>query len=218
MKALSVLNEAGSPLRILCVGAHCDDIEIGCGGTLLHLMQTREVDISWVVFSSGGSRRQEAEASAREFLEGATSSRVIVKEHRDGFLPYSGAAVKEDFEELKGMVDPQLVFTHTRSDLHQDHRLLCELTWNTFRNHTILEYEIPKYDGDLGAPSLFVPLSEKISRRKVELLLKHYGSQAGKAWFTEDVFLALARLRGMECNAAEGLAEAFYSRKAVLEF
>jgi len=148
-------------------------------------------------------------------LRRATSAQIVIKKFRDGFLPYEGGLVKEAFEELKHEVSPDLVLTHARSDLHQDHRLVSELTWNTFRDHLILEYEIPKYDGDLGAPNVFVPLSESLCQRKIDALLASFPSQAGRRWFTEDLFRALLRLRGMECNAPSGYAEAFYGRKLV---
>jgi len=202
-----------APLSILCLGAHCDDIEIGCGGTLLHLQGVREVAITWAVFSSDPVRAAEVERSATLFLGAASASRLIVKAHRDGFLPQAWAEVKDEFEQLKREIDPDLIFTHARDDLHQDHRLICELTWNTFRNHTILEYEIPKYDGDLGRPNLFQPLAREVCDAKVEKLRAAYSSQAGKRWFTDDLFMALLRLRGMECNSASGLAEAFTARK-----
>ncbi len=204
-------------LRVLAIGAHADDIEIGCGGTLLMLAETHPgTEVTWVVLSGDGARAGEARASAAEFLAGFASSLVVTKDFRDGYLPHSGAEVKDYFEELKGTIDPDVVFTHHRSDLHQDHRLVCELTWNTFRNHLVLEYEIPKYDGDLGAPNVFVPISEEAARRKVDALLSHFASQRDKRWFTEDVFLAMLRLRGMESNSPTGHAEAFYCRKLVV--
>ena len=205
------------PLRLLCLGAHCDDIEIGCGGTILKLAATgRRLEVHWVVFSSDERRGQEALKSADAFLENVPTRNVIVHALRDGFFPYVGAELKERFEQLKTEFSPDLVLTHYRHDLHQDHRLVSELTWNTFRNHLILEYEIPKYDGDFGAPNLFVPLDESICRRKIDAILDAYQSQSGKHWFSRDLFSAILRLRGMEANACSGYAEGFYCRKAVL--
>jgi LmbE family N-acetylglucosaminyl deacetylase len=212
---VSILDGGSGPLRILALGAHCDDIEIGCGGTLLRLAsEGRRLDVHWVVFCSTPERAAEARASARAFLEGVSSVSVVVREHRDGFLPYSGAAVKDEFEALKREFSPDLIFTHYRQDRHQDHRLVSDLTWNTWRDHFILEYEIPKYDGDLSAPNFFAPLSARTLDHKVGLLLEHFPSQAGKAWFTPDLFRAVARIRGMEAAAPESVAEGFYCRKA----
>jgi LmbE family N-acetylglucosaminyl deacetylase len=211
------LSSAEPLRRVLAIGCHADDIEIGCGGTILTLLRANHgLEFDWVVLSAGGERGDEARASARAFLESAAAARIEVHEFRDGFLPYSGGEVKELFEDLKGRVDPQLVLTHTRADLHQDHRHACELTWNTFRNHLILEYEIPKVDGDLGVPNLFVPLTAEIAEMKVALLTRHFPSQSGKHWFDRELFLGLMRVRGMEGIAPERLAEAFTCRKLVL--
>lgn len=169
----------------------------------------------WVVFCGASRRGAEARASAAAFLEGVTH-RVEVFEHRDGFLPYEGAAVKEAFESLKRTYDPDLILTHYRDDRHQDHRTVSDLTWNTWRSHLVLEYEIPKYDGDLGQPSFFVPLAPAVLERKIALILEHFPSQRGRAWFEPALFRALPRIRGMECAAPGGLAEAFYVRKVVL--
>ena len=205
------------PLTILALGAHADDVEIGCGGTLLRLAQNYpDATVHWVVLSADGIRADEARLSATAFLEGYASSRIIVESFRDGFFPYTGGDVKAFFEELKGDVAPDLIFTHQRLDLHQDHRIVSELTWNTFRNHLILEYEIPKYDGDLGAPNVFIPLSVEISKQKIDSILTHFATQLGKHWLTEDLLLALLRLRGMESNSPSKRAEAFYCRKLVL--
>jgi len=196
-------------LRVLAIGAHSDDIEIGCGGTLLRLAsEVQQLDLTWVVLSADGSRADEARAGAEAF--GATT--VEVEAYEDAFFKY-GREVKEHFEGLKARVAPDVVLTHHGSDLHQDHRLVAELTWNTFRDHLILEYEIPKYDGDLGAPNVFVQLDEEIARRKLEALQRCFPSQAGKPWFTDDVFRGLLALRGMESRAPSGFAEAFYGRK-----
>jgi LmbE family N-acetylglucosaminyl deacetylase len=199
--------------RLLFVGAHSDDIEIGCGGTILRLAaENPDLQILWVVFSAEGVRGREATRSARDFLKRAPQSQVVVKDFRGSFFPVQGEAIKEYFETLKAF-QPDVVFTHYREDRHQDHRVLSDLAWNTFRNHLILEYEIPKYDGDLGSPNLFVPVSDAHYSRKVSLLLKHFGSQSDKRWFTSDLFFALARIRGMECQSPTGYAEAFYCRK-----
>jgi LmbE family N-acetylglucosaminyl deacetylase len=211
------LSPAEAPRRVLAIGCHADDIEIGCGGTLLTLIGANpELEVDWVVLAAPGRRSEEARASAEAFLAGARHVRVQVFEFRDGFLPYLGGEVKQVFEDLKGRVDPQIVFTHAGYDFHQDHRLACELTWNTFRNHLILEYEIPKYDGDLGRPNLFVPLSTDVVERKLALLEEHFPSQAGKHWFDRETFVGLMRLRGMEAAAPERYAEGFTSRKVVL--
>lgn len=202
--------------KILCIGAHSDDIEIGCGGTILQLIESSpKIEIHWVVFCSNPTRALEANRSAKTFLRGARKQTVVVKSFRDGFLPYIGAPVKETFEEIKQTFAPDLIFTHCRHDLHQDHRMLCELTWNTFRNHMILEYEIPKYDADLRSPNVFVPLSDSIRRKKVRALMRHFGTQRGKQWFSEDLFLGLMRLRGIESASPTRYAEAFHGRKIV---
>jgi LmbE family N-acetylglucosaminyl deacetylase len=214
---LPLLLGGRSPARILALGAHPDDIEIGCGGTLLKLIEQGDVaEVRWVVLSGDAERAAEARASAADFLAGAPVADVVLHDFRDGFFPYVGGEIKDRFEQLKRSFSPDLIFTHQRMDLHQDHRLMCELTWNTFRDHLILEYEVPKYDGDLGAPNLFVPLSEELCRRKIELLLAHFESQRTRDWFGDDLFSALLRLRGMEAAVPAGWAEAFYCRKATL--
>jgi len=206
-----------SPI-VLLLGAHCDDIEIGCGATILRLRESiPEIEIRWLIFSSNDVRRREALQSAHQFLGEASRDSVRIESFRDGYLPYSGSEVKDVFEEFKREVSPDLIFTHYRHDLHQDHRLVCELTWNTWRNHTILEYEIPKYDGDLGRPNVFVPVSREQVERKVETVLKAFGSQTSKDWFDADTLRGLLRLRGVESNAPERYAEAFYAPKLVLD-
>jgi LmbE family N-acetylglucosaminyl deacetylase len=209
---------AAQPLRrVLAIGCHADDIEIGCGGTMLELTRSNPgLEVDWVVLAAPGERANEARESAQSFLAAAGKTHIDVHEFRDGFLPYSGREVKELFEDMKTRPAPELIFTHTRHDLHQDHRLACELTWNTFRNHLILEYEIPKMDGDLGSPNLFVPLSTALAEEKVELLHRHFPSQVGKHWFDRELFLGLMRIRGMEAVAPERYAEAFTSRKLSL--
>jgi LmbE family N-acetylglucosaminyl deacetylase len=204
------------PRRILCIGAHCDDIEIGCGGTLLTFVEDPGVSVDWVVFSSDPAREKEAGASAAAFLGGRSNHRVVVHRFRDGYFPSLAADIKDVFEQLKGSCKPDLVLTHHRGDFHQDHRVLGELAWNTFRDHLILEYEIPKYDGDLGRPNVFVPLPDAIHARKIELLMRHFASQQDKQWWSAETFNALMRLRGIECNAPSGYAEAYYGPKVSL--
>jgi LmbE family N-acetylglucosaminyl deacetylase len=202
---------------VLCLGAHGDDIEIGCGGTMLKLLAERpRVSVHWVVLSAHGARGREVRRSAGRLLRRAAASHIRVEHFRDGFLPYEGAAVKNVFEELKAVVSPDLVFTHYRDDAHQDHRLIAELTWNTFRDHCVLEYEVPKYDGDLGHPNVFVPLSDRLRRQKIRLLMSAFPTQRPKRWYSEATFDAMMRLRGIECAAASGYAEAFYGRKIVV--
>jgi LmbE family N-acetylglucosaminyl deacetylase len=207
----------GRALQVLCLGSHADDIEIGCGGTILRLAdQYPKAAFHWVVFSGSAVRQAEAQRAAALFA-GATGLRgPTLKTFPDGFMPFVAIEVKEFFEELKGSVSPDLIFTHNRKDAHQDHRVIAELTWNTFRDHLILEYEIPKYDGDLGQPGLFVPLETETCQKKVSYLMEAFKSQHAKRWFDENTFLSLMRLRGMECNAPSGYAEAFYCRKLVL--
>jgi LmbE family N-acetylglucosaminyl deacetylase len=205
-----------APLRILCLGAHCDDIEIGCGGTLLRLLAERPGStVTWAAMASNPEREQEARGSASEFLAGAARADVVVKQFRDGYFPWEGAAIKDVLESLKP-VKPDLILTHHRADRHQDHRLIAELTWNTFRDHLILEYEIPKYEGDLGHPNVFVPLPLTTAQRKIALILRYFPSQGGRRWFRAENFEAVLRLRGLECNAPEGLAEAFHVGKMVI--
>ena len=204
------------PMRVLALGCHADDIELGCGGTLLRLKQEcPEVTVRWVVFSALGERSGEARASADELLDGVAGAEIVLHDFRDGFLPYIGAPVKESVEAMKDF-RPDIIFTHQRHDLHQDHRLVSELTWNAFRDHLILEYEIPKYDGDFGVPNVYVPLDEAVCRQKIDVLIRHFGSQRSKHWFTEELFMGLMRLRGMESGSASPYAEAFYGRKLVL--
>lgn len=203
--------------NVLCLGAHSDDIEIGCGGTLLRLLRDHAgVNVWWIVFSGQGTRSREARASARAFLEGAGKTKVVVKDFRDGFFPFHAERIKEYFESIKTAFRPDLVFTHFRDDRHQDHRVLSDLAWNTFRNHLILEYEIPKYDGDLASPNMFVRLDEDLSRRKARFLCQFFQTQANKHWFSEETFLGLMRLRGIECASGTKYAEAFYCRKIVV--
>jgi LmbE family N-acetylglucosaminyl deacetylase len=202
---------------LLLLGAHSDDIEIGCGGTVLRLLANNPgAAVHWIVFSGQAGRAREAEASAARFLAGTRTHTVEVHQFRDGFFPSEQARIKTYFEELKGKVDPDLIFTHYRDDLHQDHRVISELTWNTYRRHTVLEYEVPKWDGDLGNPNVYVALDEDQARRKVEILMECFGTQRGKHWFDEETFHGLMRLRALECSAESRRAEAFYGRKVTL--
>jgi LmbE family N-acetylglucosaminyl deacetylase len=204
-------------LQVLCLGAHSDDIEIGCGGTILRLQdEYPDIEFRWVVFGAIGHRMQEAQTSAELFLAKAKNKTIILKEFRNSFFPYLGDQIKECFEEIKKGVTPDIILTHHRDDLHQDHRLICEFTWNTFRDHLILEYEIPKYDGDMGRPNFFVPLDKPICDRKAALIVENFRSQASRQWFSEDTFLALMRLRGVEANSPTRFAEAFYCRKILV--
>ena len=204
-------------LNVLCLGAHSDDIEIGCGGTVLRLAeQYPHAVFDWVVFSAVGVREAEARYAATLFAGPTALRGPVLKSFRDGFMPFVGAEIKIAFEELKQVISPDLILTPYRKDAHQDHRLIGELTWNTFRDHLILEYEIPKYDGDLGQPSIFVPVEVDVCHRKVSYIMDAFQSQHSKRWFQESTFLSLMRLRGMECNAPSGYAEAFHCPKLVL--
>jgi LmbE family N-acetylglucosaminyl deacetylase len=217
MIKLNLTASTDKPLTVLCLGAHSDDIEIGCGGTILRLIdQYPKCTFHWVVFSAIGVRRSEAQQAAEWFAGPQRLQQILLKEFQDGFMPFNGSEIKTTFEELKQSVVPDLILTHHRRDAHQDHRLLSELTWNTFRNNFILEYEIPKYDGDLGQPNAFIPLESEICEKKIRYLVDAFSSQRGKRWFEESTFSSLMRLRGMECNAPSGYAEAYYCRKLVL--
>lgn len=213
---LPFLRDPQAPVNILCLGAHSDDIEIGCGGTIRRLIRCYPAaSFHWVVFSApGAERRAEAVAGAERFLAGATQQTVAIENFRESFFPYAGEPIKEYVEGIKATIQPDLVFTHYRHDLHQDHKLIGDLTWNTFRTSLILEYEIPKWDGDLGAPNCYVPLTEDAAEWKVGAICETFTSQRSRPWFTADTFRALLRLRGVEANAT--FAEAFYARKLVL--
>jgi LmbE family N-acetylglucosaminyl deacetylase len=209
--------QPGERLSVLCIGAHSDDIEIGAGGAILNWISSGVIlDVHWCVLSAVGARHGEAEASAMAFLAGAASAKVELAEFRDSFFPYDGSALKDWFVDLKARVSPDVILTHHREDAHQDHREVSQLTWNVFRNHLILEYEIPKWDGDLGRPNGYMPLSAATMARKLQLLMAHFGTQRSKDWFDADTFRGLARLRGVECRAPEGYAEAFTLRKVLL--
>jgi len=208
---------ARRPLRLLCIGAHSDDLEIGCGGTVMTwLASMRAVEVTWVVLSAEGPRASEARRSARALLARAVAHKVVIAAFRDGYLPAQYADVKNFFEERKKEINPDVVLTHWLQDRHQDHRLAAELTWNTWRNHLVLEYEIPKYEGDLAPPNAYVPIPASLARRKVAHLKRHFSTQRRKDWFVADNFLGLMRLRGMESRSPSGFAEAFHARKLVL--
>ena len=203
-------------LKVLCLGAHCDDIEIGCGGTLLQLANEYKIQqLKWLVFTSSDERGAEARRSAEYFVQKCKAKEIVIKKFKDGFLPYEGEQIKSLFEELKSF-NPDLIFTHYRHDLHQDHRTICELTWNTFRNHLIVEYEIPKYDGDLGSPNWFVKIDEDIAQKKVSTIIDCFQSQASKQWFDKETFFALMRIRGIESASPSRYAEGFYVRKLMM--
>jgi LmbE family N-acetylglucosaminyl deacetylase len=217
MMQLNLSQRQDGDLRILCLGAHSDDIEIGCGGTILGLAQRYpNCAFHWVVFSALGVREAEARRGAELFVGSRRLEGPVLKTFPDGFLPFIGAQIKTCFEEMKNVMSPDLIFTPSRKDAHQDHRFVSELTWSTFRDHLILEYEIPKYDGDMGQPNVFVPLATELCHRKASYILDAFRSQESRHWFDESTFLSVMRLRGIECNASSGYAEAFYARKIVL--
>jgi LmbE family N-acetylglucosaminyl deacetylase len=217
MKALELVS-SGEAVWVLCLGAHADDIEIGAGGTILSWIEMGvKLHVRWCVLSAPGPRAAEAETSAAGFLNGVSSAEIEICQFRDGFFPYQGSDIKDWMEGLKHRIRPDVILTHRRDDAHQDHREISRLTWNSFRDHLILEYEIPKWDGDLGQPNLYWALTEDILNRKIELLAAAFGSQRSRDWFDSDVFRSLARMRGMECRAPHGYAEAFVARKILLD-
>jgi LmbE family N-acetylglucosaminyl deacetylase len=204
-------------LQILALGAHCDDIDIGCGASTLNLLERHPgAEVTWVAFGSTPVREREFRASAKRFLLRAGKARVLVHHFRDGFFPAQYGAIKQAFESLKQLPDPDLVFTHHRPDLHQDHRIVAELTWNTFRSHLILGYEIPKYEGDLTTPTAYMSLSRAQAERKIAILWRCYRTQHAKRWFTADTFRGLMRLRGIESGGESGWAEGFHVSKFLL--
>jgi LmbE family N-acetylglucosaminyl deacetylase len=215
---LNISSRVDRPIDVLCVGAHCDDIEIGCGGTLITLQRRyRNCRIHWLVLTSGATRRREAQRSADAFVDAAQRGHVWIRDLPDGLLPSNFAEVKAEFEQVKKAVSPDLILTHHGADLHQDHRLLSQVTWQTFRDHMIWEYEIPKYDGDLLTPNMYVPLAPATAARKTRLIMKLFESQSSKSWFKAKNLEALMRLRGLESRAATGLAEGFHCRKLVFD-
>jgi LmbE family N-acetylglucosaminyl deacetylase len=216
MLPLLLARPTGRALRVLCLGAHADDLEIGCGGTMLELVGAGAVDCTWVVWSGTPERAAEARSAAARVLEGATGARVEVEGFRDGFFPAQWAGLKDRFEALKGGLDPDLIFTHHRADRHQDHRVIAELTWNTWRRHLILEYEVPKFEGDLHTPALYSPLAPDTVDRKVAILLECFGSQRQRSWFETETFRGLMRIRGVECASPSGYAEGFHAPKVSL--
>ncbi len=204
-------------LSILCLGAHSDDIEIGCGGTIGRLLREHPGShVTWLVLSAEGERADEALNSAQTLLADAADADVLLKTFRDGYFPWEGAEIKGYLEELARGLQPDIIFTHRRSDLHQDHRTVGDLTWNQFRDHFILEYEIPKYDGDLTAPNFFVPLTEEEARAKIEHLMAAFPTQRNRDWYSAETFESVLRLRAIESRSATGFAEAFHCRKVVL--
>ena len=213
MLACSLFARARS---VLCIGAHGDDIEIGCGGTLLTMIAgAPDVRVDWVVLSATAERRREIETGA-SLVCGDSLGRLRIGDGRDGFLPYTAAATKDAFRDPCQGLAPDIVLTHRRRDAHQDHRFLGELTWQTFRDTVILEYEIPKYEGDLEPPNVFVPLDPAVLDHKIAILAEAYASQAPKYWFDPELFRGLARLRGTEARSPTGYAEAFHARKLVV--
>ena len=216
MRALA-LGKPGSRLSVLCLGAHADDVEIGAGGSILQWISAGvRVEAHWCVLSACGERAEEARTAATAFLEGAADATIEFAQFKDGFFPYQGEEIKQWLAELSMRVRPDIIFTHRRTDAHQDHRAICHLTSNLFRDHLILEYEVPKWDGDLDRPNFYVPLTAEVTERKIELLLSHFTSQRSKDWFDAEVFRGMARLRGMECRSPDRYAEGFAVRKAVL--
>jgi LmbE family N-acetylglucosaminyl deacetylase len=217
MMKFNLSKDKNASIKILCLGAHSDDIEIGCGGTILRLLKEyNNIEVKWIVFSADAERTEEAVKSANLFLENTSNKDVVIKQFRESFFPYIGSEIKDYFEEIKKEFIPDIIFTHYRHDLHQDHRLISELTWNTFRNHLIFEYEIIKYDGDLGSPNLFIQLNKEICSNKIDYILKCFITQGNRNWFTKDAFFSILRIRGVESNAPENYAEAYYCRKMIL--
>lgn len=219
MKNLQLDLCSSSTPTVLCLGAHCDDIEIGCAATVQQIARSvADVRIDWVIFSSTKERRIETEKAAERIAGPTSNLKLHFFDFRDGFLPYAGSAPKEQLRDLSIEWSPDVVFTHYSDDAHQDHRLVSEITYNVFRNHLILEYEIPKYDGDIGRPNVFIPLTKDDADEKIEILLDSFPSQANKHWFTDETFRSMLRLRGIESGRENIYAEAFYCRKLGLQF
>ena len=203
-------------LKILCIGAHSDDIEIGCGGSILRfLSEYKDVEVYWAVLGSNGKRDKEVIGSANKFLANAKKKKIIIKNFKNSYFPYVGGEIKKFFEKNLKKISPEIIFTHYRNDLHQDHRIVSDLTWNTFRDHHILEYEIIKYDGDIGTPNFYVHLSNEVCREKIEIISESFKTQRNKDWFTKDSFYSILRVRGIESRAPEKFAEGFYCRKII---
>ena len=212
------LARSGETLRILCLGAHPDDIEIGAGGTILNWITSGvQLHVHWCVASASADREEEARRSAAAFLDGAASTSFEIGDFKDSYFPYQGERIKDWIGTIRSNCKPDIVLTHQREDAHQDHREIAQLTWNAFRNHLILEYEIPKWDGDFGQQNFYIPLASGILEKKIELLMKYFETQRSKDWFDPHIFRGLARLRGMECRAPDHYAEAFKVRKIVSE-
>ena len=218
MLGLTLATSSNSALEILCIGAHCDDIEIGCGGTVIVLQQRYpRCKLHLLVLTSTASRRQEAEAAAKALIKVSARGEMRICEFQDGLLPAHLSEVKAEFERMKKAIAPGLVLTHHGLDRHQDHRLVSDITWQTFRDHMIWEYEIPKFDGDLVTPNMYVPLSSALAQRKINLIMRAFSSQHAKPWFKAENLEAMMRLRGLESRAASGYAEGFHCRKLVGE-
>ena len=216
MQRLSFADHGAGGLRVLAIGAHPDDIEIGCGGTILRLVADQAVaSVRWVVCSGIAARADEARAGAAAILEGVTDREILVGPGRDGYFPMAGAEIKDWFEDLGRGPTPDVILTHRRDDRHRDHRFVSDLTWQTFRSSMILEYEIPKYDGDLGNPNVFVEIPEAVVRRKIDILETSFPSQRDRHWYDRETFTSILRLRGVESRSASGYAEAFEGRKLV---
>lgn len=214
MNKINLFNEIKGVKNILCLGAHCDDIEIGSGGTLLRLQEEYpQLKFHWVIFSSNNQRKAEAHACSKEFIKNNASLDLTVLKCRESYFPFTAVEIKECFELLKQQFSPDLIFTHYHQDAHQDHRLISDLTWNTFRHHLILEYMIPKYEGEHGIPNFFVTLPIEAVQHKVNSIYNYYASQQEKHWFSKETFLAVMRLRGIESLSPSGYAEGFYARK-----
>lgn len=214
MSPLNLSPVRGRDLEVLCIGAHCDDIEIGCGGTILALQQRHaNCRIHWLILTSNAARRAEALTGAEALVQPSARGEVRICELPDGLLPAHFAEVKSEFEGLRRVIEPDLIFTHHGRDLHQDHSLVSQVTWQTFRNHMVWEYEIPKYDGDLATPNMYVPLTSVVATRKTDVITRSFTSQASKSWFTAENLLSMMRLRGLESRAPSGFAEAFHCRK-----
>jgi len=198
------------------LGAHPDDIEIGCGGTILRIIEeVPNADFYWAVFSGNEKRINEAREAAKVFLENAESKKIVIHRFRESYFPFVGASIKDGLEKLKREFSPDIVFTHYRNDAHQDHCLISSLTWNTFRDHFIMEYEVPKFDGDLATPNLYVHLNELHVRKKIDFILENFITQKEKPWFTEETFRSILRIRGIESNSPNKYSEAFHCKKIV---